>query len=88
MKLREFGFDSKLMSLIKRIYEGSEVKLMFQGFESKWFRTTEGVRQGCPLLREPGKIEISEYSSIYMVMNEENEVVYESCADFLYADDK
>ena len=46
----EFGFDSKLLSLVERAYEEKEVKFMLERMESKWFRTTLSVRQGCPLL--------------------------------------
>lgn len=47
--LDAFGFPQNFVQLIKAIYANIESTLLLDSKESKPFRVTRGVRQGCPL---------------------------------------
>ena len=48
-RLFELGMNPTWISLLRRLYHGSKVKLVHENNESDWLYATEGVKQGCPL---------------------------------------
>lgn len=47
--LRKYGFSEKTVSVIEKFYKNNVCKIILNGFLSKTFKISSGVRQGCPL---------------------------------------
>jgi hypothetical protein len=70
--LESYCVPTKLLNLIKNIYEQPKFKVEIEGVESGWYQQSSGIRQGCPL---------SPYLFI-LVMNRIFEQVTELKGDF------
>ena len=47
--MNKFTISSKLINTIRQLYAKATSAVLVQGTAGKWFHTSVGVRQGCPL---------------------------------------
>ena len=47
--IRKYNINANIIRVIERLYDNAQSAVLFNGSKGNWFRTTEGVRQGCLL---------------------------------------
>ena len=47
--LHQMNFPVSFLKIIQQTYNNTRAKFMVNGFGSRWFSTSSGIRQGCPL---------------------------------------
>ena len=47
--MKKYNISTNLIQVIKNLYNKANTAVLFNGSIRDWFRTTVGVRQGCPL---------------------------------------
>ena len=47
--MRLYNINANLIRVIKQLYDKATSAVYYNGSTGDWFRTTVGVRQGCPL---------------------------------------
>ena len=48
-ELEKIGVPTGMIDLVKLIYKDNKVRVEHGGYESRWMRTKDGLKQGCPL---------------------------------------
>ena len=47
--MRKYNINASIIRAIENLYDNAQSAVLFNGSTGEWFRTTEGVRQGCLL---------------------------------------
>lgn len=85
--LTKFNFPDKIVNVVEKIYRSATSKVLVNGFLTKSFKMTQGIRQGCPLSMILFSLSVEPLIRMFHMSLAGVNIMAEKIVSLAYADD-